>query len=176
VEIITEILVLLLLARIMGEGAERMGLPTTVGELVAGILLAALVGLVGADIPIIQHIATSEALGHIASAGIFFLVLLAGIELKPEEIVQHSLRSLGVAMGGAILPLIMGFAAASAFLPESELKQGQAMLVGIAMAVTALPDRSGCWVISACFGRVWARQSLRRRFSTTSSACFCLQC
>jgi Kef-type K+ transport system membrane component KefB len=138
-EIITEILVLLVFARVMGEGAERIGMPATVGELVAGILLAALVAVIGADMPILQHVATSEALQYIANAGIFFLVLMAGIELKPEEIVQHSLRSFGVALGGAILPLTLGFAFAWAFLPDSDLKLGQAMLVGIAMSITALP-------------------------------------
>jgi Kef-type K+ transport system membrane component KefB len=138
-EIIAEILIILILARVMGEGAERMGLPATVGELVAGVLLAALIGVFGADIPALQHLVTSEALEYIANAGIFFLVLMAGIELKPEEIVQHSVRSLGVALGGAIVPLTIGFAAAWVFLPESDLKQGQAMLVGITMAVTALP-------------------------------------
>jgi Kef-type K+ transport system membrane component KefB len=123
----------------MGEGAERMGLTATVGELAAGVLLAVLVGWLGADFPFLQQIASSEALVHVANTGIFFLVLMAGIEVKPEEIMRHSLRSFSVALGGALLPLIGGFAVAWAFLPESDLKQGQAMLVGIAMAVTALP-------------------------------------
>lgn len=132
-------MILLIVARLLGEGAERVGLPATVGELIAGIVLAAVVGVVGSDLPVIQQVIDSESLKHIVDAGIFFLVLMAGIEMKPEEIVQHSVRSFGVAFGGAMLPLAGGFAAAWVYLPESELKQGQAMLVGIAMAVTALP-------------------------------------
>lgn len=138
-EILAEIFVLLLLARLMGEGAERLGQPASVGELIAGILLAGIIGMFGSELPFLVGLSRSVALEHVASLGIFFLVLHAGMEMKPDEIVQRSGRSFLVACGGAILPLVAGFALAWYFLPETDHRQGLALLVGVVMSITAIP-------------------------------------
>lgn len=71
--------------------------------------------------------------------GIFFLLLYAGIELRPKELVEHPGSSFAVALGGFLVPLISGFALAWSVLPQSDLKQAQALLVGTALAITAIP-------------------------------------
>ena len=43
------------------------------------------------------------------------------------------------ALGGMVLPLALGFGLAWLFLPESGLKQGQALMVGVAMSITWIP-------------------------------------
>jgi Kef-type K+ transport system membrane component KefB len=139
VELFAELLVLLIFCRAFGEAAERLGQTATVGELIAGIVLAAIVGVLGDTIPFLQHMVTSEGVARVAEVGIFFLVLLAGIELKPEEIAEHSKSSFVVAVGGAAVPLAGGFAVAWFYLPDTELKQAQALLVGVAMSITAIP-------------------------------------
>ncbi|MDH3790237.1 MAG: cation:proton antiporter [Rhodospirillales bacterium] len=138
-ELFAELLVLLLATRALGEAAERLGQPASVGELSAGILLAIAAARFGHDLPFLERLATSEALEYAANLGIFFLVLLAGVELDPEEILDKSRGAFVVALGGMALPLLGGLALAWVFLPESELKQGQVLLVGVALSISAIP-------------------------------------
>jgi Kef-type K+ transport system membrane component KefB len=139
VETIAQLLILLVLSRAMGEIAVRLGQTAMVGELISGIVVAAVIGWVGGGIPFLADLATGEVIGFVAEAGIFFLVLMGGIEMKPRELATRSAGSLAIAGGGALVPLGCGFALAWAVLPASELKQGQALLVGVAMSITAIP-------------------------------------
>lgn len=137
--LIAGLLVLLLVTRVLGEGAARLGQPPTVGELFGGIVLGVLIGLFGDDLPILREVADSESLAGLADAGIFMLVLLAGVEMRPEEISEHSGASLAVAFGGMMVPLAAGVWFALEVLPESELKSVQALFIGVALAITAIP-------------------------------------
>ena len=138
-EIFLELLILLLLTRLFSEGAERLGQPASIGELTAGMGLAAAASLWGANVPFLIQLSTSETLVKVAHLGIFFLVLLAGIESKMEELKQHSRTAIVVALGGAAVPLASGFVLGWAFLPDSEFKSVQAFLVGVAMSITSIP-------------------------------------
>ena len=53
--------------------------------------------------------AFASALEYAAQFGIFFLVLLAGIEMEPEHIARRSKGAFLVALGGLLLPLLAGF-------------------------------------------------------------------
>jgi len=138
-EIFADLLVLLVLTRLLGELAERLGQPATVGELCAGVLLATLAAWFAPQLPYLERLATSEHLATIVEVAIFFLVLLAGVELQPGEIARSSPRALAVALGGMLVPLVAGAGLAWLFLPESELKQGQVLLVGVALSISAIP-------------------------------------
>ena len=138
-EVFLELLILLLLARLFSEGAERLGQPAAVGELTAGMTLAGAAGFLGPTIPFLVQMTQSDVLQHVAHVGIFFLVLLAGIESKIEELQQHSRHAVGVALGGAVLPLLCGVSLGWAFLPDSEFKGVQAFLIGVTMSITSIP-------------------------------------
>ena len=138
-EILIQLLLLLVVARALGEAAERLGQPASVGELIAGIVLAAAIAGFGAEIPLLARLKSSDVVEHVAQLGIFFVVLMAGIEMKPREIAGHPLDSLAVACGGMVVPLAGGFALAWAFLPAGEIKLVQALLVGVALSITAIP-------------------------------------
>jgi Kef-type K+ transport system membrane component KefB len=101
--------------------------------------LALVAAKFGQDLPFLDRLAASEALEYAANLGIFFLVLLAGVELDPKEIWDNSAGALVVALGGMALPLLGGLGLAWVFLPESELKQGQVLLVGVALSISAIP-------------------------------------
>ncbi|MEE9208897.1 MAG: cation:proton antiporter [Kiloniellales bacterium] len=138
-ETFLQLLVLLLLARAFGAGAERLGQPSSVGELIAGVALAAVLALFGGALPFLGDMTDSDVLGGVAQVGIFFLVLLAGIEMKPAAIAQSTRGALAIALGGMILPLAGGIGLGWLILPESELKPALAMVVGVSMAITAIP-------------------------------------
>ncbi len=133
-----ELLLLLALARGLGELAERLGQPASVGEILAGVALAAAAVAFGAEIPFLAQLVHSEVLYYVANAGIFFLVLLAGIELEPRELTERQAGSLAVAAGGVLLPLAGGFALAWAFLPDGGQKPVQCLLVGVAVSISSI--------------------------------------
>ena len=133
-----ELLLLLILARAFGEAMVRLGQPASVGEIVAGIALATAAAAFGADIPFLAQLAHSDVLYYVANAGIFFLVLVAGIELDPRELTERQAGSFAVAAGGALLPLAGGFALAWAFLPEGDDKQVLCLLVGVAVSISSI--------------------------------------
>jgi Kef-type K+ transport system membrane component KefB len=142
-EIIAQLLLLLLLTRLFGMIATRFGQPATVGEITAGIGIAAYVAGFGVSLPvlgpILSGIATSDGLQMVANGAIFFLVLTAGIEMRPDDVKQHSGASFMVAIGGAAVPLVAGFWLAWTLLPDTGARQAQALLVGVVMSITSIP-------------------------------------
>ena len=93
----------------------------------------------GSTVPFFEQLIMSKTLEEVAHLGIFFIVLLAGIESEPQELQQHSGSAFIVAFGGAIVPLICGFYLAWEFLPPSEVRSIQALLVGVTMSITSIP-------------------------------------
>jgi len=138
-EVFIELLVLLMLTRALGEAAERLGQPASVGEIVAGIALASLAVWFGDSIPFLESLIASEILEYVANLGIFVLVLLAGIEMEPKEIAENSAGALAVAVGGMVVPLVAGFGLAWLFLPDTDARQAQALLAGVALSISAIP-------------------------------------
>ncbi len=69
----------------------------------------------------------------------FFLLLLAGIRMEPFEFAQTSKTAILVAIGGMLLPISAGVLLGWLVLPESPLKLVQCLLIGTALAITAVP-------------------------------------
>ena len=139
VQVFLELLVLLALARVFAEAAERLGQQASVGELTAGILLAVAATQWAPGLPWLAQLVESQALQHAAQFGIFFLVLLAGIEMEPERIARRSRGAFVVAVGGLLLPLLAGFVLTWVVLPEGALRSERAFTVGVVLSITAVP-------------------------------------
>jgi Kef-type K+ transport system membrane component KefB len=92
----------------------------------------------GGQIPFLAQLAHSQVLYYVANAGIFFLVLVAGIDLEPRELTERQAGSLAVAAGGVALPLAGGFALAWIFLPDSGQKPMLCLLVGVAVSISSI--------------------------------------
>lgn len=137
-----QILLLLILfgvARMLGAAADRLGQSATVGEVLAGCIIA--LALTGAAefFPAVAGFKDGEVLPLFGNLGIFFIVLFAGVEMQPREMTRHSGPAFAVALGGVLLPLAGGFALSWAYLPDSPIRPAQALLVGTALSVTAVP-------------------------------------
>lgn len=138
-EILYILLVLLLVTRVMGEVAVRVGQPPLVGELVAGILI----GIVGANfsdaLPVLAHLHDNEVFTAITDLGIFFLMLLAGVEMRPRELADVSGKASIVAFAGMLVPLAGGVGLGWLYIPSSDYKLAQILFLGTALAITAVP-------------------------------------
>jgi Kef-type K+ transport system membrane component KefB len=69
----------------------------------------------------------------------FFLMLLAGIRMEPLDFARTSKSAILVALGGMIVPVAAGVVLGLAVFPESPLKLVQALFLGTALAITAVP-------------------------------------
>lgn len=133
------LLVLLVVTRAFGELAARVGQPALVGELVSGVILGTLVAQYADYLPVLSSLLGDQVFEAITDLGMFFIMLYAGIEMQPSKIFEYSKQSLVVAAGGMILPLALGMALGLLFLPRSEYLMTQALFIGTALAITAVP-------------------------------------
>ncbi len=95
-----ELVLILLSARLFGEIAAYFQVPSVIGELVAGIVIGpSILGLVEISNPI--HL--------LAQIGIILLLFEVGIETDIGHLSSAGVKALIVAVGGVILPFILGF-------------------------------------------------------------------
>lgn len=133
VDIITALLILFVVARLAGEGMERIHQSPMLGEVLAGVVTGPmLLGVINPN----PSTPLGASLGVVATLGIFVLVLLAGIELGREGLRQAVReRSIVVAYVEFVLPFAMGYALATYL----GMDVTHALFLATAMAVTALP-------------------------------------
>src|SRR5215210_588402 len=94
--ILTDILIVLVAAKLAAEVAERIGIPAVVGEIVAGVLIGpSVLGLVGGD----------EVLRTLGEIGVILLLLEVGMEMDLVELGKVGRSSLSVATVGVVTPM-----------------------------------------------------------------------
>jgi len=133
------LLVLLLVTRVFGECATRFGQPVLVGELLAGVILGILATSFSDTFPVLADVNHNEVFKAITELGIFFLMLVAGMEMRPKDLTEASGSAAAVAIGGMVLPLALGMGIAWVWLPDSDWHFAQTLFVGVALSVTAVP-------------------------------------
>lgn len=121
------LLLLLVLARVLGEVMERFKQPAMIGEILAGVVLGPTV---------LNVMVRNEELTAISELGVFLLVIIAGLEIDVREIAKTSRgRNLVTSLLAFLIPIGSGFAVATAF----DLALVPAIFVGLCVAITALP-------------------------------------
>lgn len=135
------ILVLLVITRVFAELAERLTLPALIGEILAGILVGAVITLYPEQFPIsfLEHGIKQSAFEALTELGMFFMMLLAGLEMEPLEIAGASRRAFLVALGGMAVPFASGMAVGYWLLPPSPYVLVQSLFLGTALSITAVP-------------------------------------
>ncbi|HMB60306.1 MAG TPA: cation:proton antiporter [Xanthomonadales bacterium] len=133
------LLVLLIVTRIFGEIAVRLRQPALVGELVGGIMLGLVVTQFSRTFPVLAGIPENEVFKAISDLAIFFIMLLGGLEMRPRDLARASSRGIPIALGGIAVPLGLGYAAGFFFIPENPARVAQCLLIGVALAITAVP-------------------------------------
>jgi Kef-type K+ transport system membrane component KefB len=138
-EIFYVLLVLLVATRTLGEVVVRFKQPALVGEILAGVLLGLIVAQYSGTFPVLADLPDNPVFVALTHLGIFFLMLQGGLDLHPRELGETSGQSFLVAASAMLLPLGLGAGTAWAFLPASDYRLAQALFVGTALAITAVP-------------------------------------
>lgn len=133
------LLILLLVTRFGAEIAVRLRQPALVGELLAGVLLGLSIVAAPDSAEAIAELDSDKTFQAVLDLAVFFLMLLAGIEMRPKDLARASGKATPIALAGMVLPLALGFLLGWWWLPESEWRLGQSLFIGVALAVTAVP-------------------------------------
>lgn len=133
------LLILLLVTRACSEFAVRLRLPALMGELVGGIVLGVAVGATAESSGALANLDSDPTFQAVLDLAVFFLMLVAGLEMRPKDLADASAQAAPVAIAGMLLPLALGFGLGWYWLPESEWKLAQCLFIGVALAVTAVP-------------------------------------
>jgi Kef-type K+ transport system membrane component KefB len=115
VNILIALVVILVVAKLGGDAAARIGQPAVLGELVAGVILGnfALVGLHWFE-PI-KHYHTIEIFAEI---GVILLLFEVGLESNLGEMMKVGISSFMVALFGVIAPFFLGWGVGAWFYPD----------------------------------------------------------
>ncbi len=136
--------VVLVAARLLGTAARRLGQPTVMGEVLAGILLGPT--LFGALVPHLQsEVFSSEVVPLLtagADIGLAFYMFLVGLEFDPRLLRGRVTQAALVSNASVAVPMAFGFLAAVPLYqlvgPEKSFTPF-ALFMGVAMSITAFP-------------------------------------
>jgi Kef-type K+ transport system membrane component KefB len=114
--LVLSLALLLLIAKIGGEIAARLGQPAVLGELVGGILLGS-VGALGFDT--FDPIKTDPTIALLASLGVLLLLFAVGLESTVPQMLRLATSSLLVAVLGVLAPFFLGWLVGIWLLPAA---------------------------------------------------------
>jgi Kef-type K+ transport system membrane component KefB/nucleotide-binding universal stress UspA family protein len=143
---IAELGLLLLVGRLMGEAARRVGQPAVMGQLVGGVLLGP--SLFGWLWPSAQHLLFPDAaaqksmLDAVSQLGILMLLLLTGMETDLQLVRRVGRAAITAAVAGVALPFVCGFALGewlpAALLPKPDARLVTAIFLGTALSISSV--------------------------------------
>jgi Kef-type K+ transport system membrane component KefB/nucleotide-binding universal stress UspA family protein len=111
--LVAEILLLLVVGRLLGEGMQRIGQPALMGTLLAGIILGP--SLFGWVWPQAQHFifpkdeAQKGMIDGLSQVGILMLLLLTGMETDLKLVRKSGWAAMAIALCGIAFPFACGF-------------------------------------------------------------------
>ena len=139
--LVAQIVLLIAVGRGLGEIMMRIGQPSVIGELLAGIILGP--SLFGWIWPEAQHAIFPKApeqkamIDGIAQVGILLLLLLTGMETDLKLVRKVGRAAIAISIAGIVVPFACGFALGE-FLPDALLPNPQERLVASLFMGTAL--------------------------------------
>ena len=145
--LIFQLAVILIAAKIGGEICSRyFKTPSVLGELAAGIIIGPF-ALGGIDLPYLGPlfvqsasltIPVSNELWAIAQIGSIILLFMAGIETDIRQFIKYAKPASLVALGGVVLPFVMGVFITMAFGFSETITDTRALFVGAVMTATSI--------------------------------------
>jgi Kef-type K+ transport system membrane component KefB/nucleotide-binding universal stress UspA family protein len=143
---ITELILLLLTGRLLGEAMSRLGQPALFGQLLAGVLLGP--SVFGALLPDLRHLIFPDtpALKHMMSGlseiGVMLLLLLTGMETDLSLMSRRRRAMISSSLAGITVPFLCGvalvYALPAGLIPRGEERLATALFVGTALSISSV--------------------------------------
>lgn len=139
--ILAQLALIIVVARIAGLAAARIGIPTVVGEILAGVMLGP--SLLGADLSgWLFPDDTISFLKLLADIGLVLFMFVVGLELDVALVRGRERVAASVSVLSIVLPFTMGFGLAILLKDLRSPEAGVipfALFIGAAMSITAFP-------------------------------------
>jgi len=134
--LVADVVLLMVVGRLLGEGMQRLGQPALMGQLLAGIMLGpSLLGWVWPQAHALLFPADPAQKGMIdgvSQIGILMLLLLTGMETDLKLVRKSGFAAVAISLSGIALPFACGFTLGQ-FLPSALLPgDGSRLVVDVA--------------------------------------------
>lgn len=138
--LILDLAVIIVVARLFGAAARRLGQPAVIGETLAGILLGPTL-FHGAITSALFPTSVRPSLQLIANIGVCVFMFLVGLELDSRLLSGQSRLATTVSLTSMVLPFALGVLVAFPLLADhpTSHRLGFVLFLGTAMSVTAFP-------------------------------------
>jgi hypothetical protein len=124
-QLLLELFVVFVTAKVLGEIFERLNLPAVPGEILAGMLLGPFA---------LAWIPANDTLSSVAQMGVIFILFCAGLETRPSDLIRVSRKALVVSVLGVIAPFVLGFV----YMKLRGDNSVEAVFVAAAMVATSI--------------------------------------
>lgn len=124
-QLLLELLLIFVSAKVAGEIFERLRVPGVLGEIAAGVALGPYA---------LGWIHPSDTLHSIAEIGVIFVLFSAGLETSPHDLIRVGRQALLVAVAGVLVPFALGFL----YMKWRGDAMSEAVFVGAAMVATSV--------------------------------------
>ena len=143
--LLAQIITIILVARFFGWICRKIGQPSVIGEIIAGIFLGP--SLVGLYFPEFSHaLFPKDSLGNLqflSQIGLILFMFVIGMELDLKVLKNKAHEAVVISHASIIFPFTLGIGLAyfiyDAFAPEGIEFMSFALFCGIAMSITAFP-------------------------------------
>ncbi len=143
---VLQLVVLMLVGRLLGEAMQRIGQPSVMGQLLAGILLGP--SVFGALFPDLQQTLFPTSgpqkamIDAIAQFGILLLLLLTGMETDLRLVRKVGRAALSISVTGVAVPFACGFALGwympEWLLPAPDQRLLTSLFLGTALSISSI--------------------------------------
>jgi len=99
--LLLQLFVIFVWAKVFGEFFERLRLPAVLGEILAGVLLGPFA---------LRMVIPTDTVASVAELGAVFLLFTIGLETSPAELIRVGRMALVVAFAGDAVTFLLGFA------------------------------------------------------------------
>ena len=143
--LLAQIITIIIVARLFGWVFKKIGQPSVIGEIIAGILLGP--SLIGMYFPEFSAaLFPAKSLGNLqflSQIGLILFMFVIGMELDLKVLKNKAHEAVVISHASIIIPFALGMSLAyfiyQSFAPEGVQFLSFALFLGIAMSITAFP-------------------------------------
>lgn len=143
--LLLQIVTIIVVARIFGFFCKKIGQPSVIGEIIAGIFLGP--SFIGMYFPEFSHFVFPEKsldnLKFLSQIGLILFMFVVGMELELKTLKNKANDAVVISHASIIFPFTLGVGLAyfiySEFAPENVNFLSFALFIGISMSITAFP-------------------------------------
>ena len=143
--LLLQLAVIVLVARVFGLLARRLGQPTVIAEIAAGVMLGpSLLGWVAPAVSTFLFPASSlPVLQLLSQIGVVLFMFVVGLELEPAHLRGKAHTAIAVSHFSIVVPFVLGVALAlglyTRYAPTGVPFTAFGLFCGIALSITAFP-------------------------------------